>query len=458
MKTLKYAALLVALAACASDDAKDPAPQPDGMDDSDPGDMSPGDVEDNFKTDDGGWGSALQCKPIPNLVPLVKPKITLSIDGLSLHLTDANGFDKVYPVGAGKIDPEETSSTYRESFSYYPLQGRPTGDFEITPSSIQPCKTWWTDSETGEKSPVFAGLPFMSWDGAYAVHGPIDNYRAPNGGNLRRGYVSHGCFRMEAADVVEVYAYIKGIAHVPVHVQRAVEKRVDGTRVDLAQKWVGSQCSADADCNFTGGFCHANPLTQKGFCSARCTSGCADKAGRPTTFCVADPDAAGKGMCVNKSQPENFECRPYDHFQPAAVTRFNNPAVSATACLPKSPGWVGDHCFADADCGNGTQCRGAKAPVLASASTPAKAAVAGVCSMACTKLCADEPGYNDTFCAAEPLLGTGGSCVRQCTPGTNASECPTDMTCSMRARPSLIGSTTAATPSSKYVCVPKTAN
>ena len=199
-------------------------------------DINPGDVDDSFKADDGGWGHALECKAIPNLVPLVKPKITLSIDGLTLHLTDANGFDKVYPVGAGKLDLDDTSSTYRESFSFYPLiQSRPSGrlrDHALARSTR--ARRGGPTQETGEKSPVFAGLPFMSFDGAYAIHGPIDNYRAPNGGSLRRGYVSHGCFRMEAADVVEVYAYIKGIAHVPVHVQRAAEKRVDGTRVDLA--------------------------------------------------------------------------------------------------------------------------------------------------------------------------------------------------------------------------------
>ena len=239
-------------------------------------------------------------------------------------------------------------------------------------------------------------------------------------------------------------------------VGRSAPKRADGTRVDLAQKWIGSQCSADADCNFSGGFCHSNPLTQKGFCSARCTTSCADKAGRPTTFCVADPQAAGKGMCVNKAQPENFECRPYDHFKIAAVTRFNNPAVTANACLPASPGWVGDHCFADSECGSGTQCRGAKAAVPAQGTTPAKPAVAGICSMACTKLCADQPGYADTFCAVEPTLGTGGSCVRQCTPNSNASECPSDMQCAPRGRPALLGSATS-TLTTKYVCVPKAA-
>src|SRR6267142_560995 len=64
-------------------------------------------------------------------------------------------------------------------------------EFAITPSTIQPCKFWWTDPETGKKQPVFAGLPFLSWYGNFAIHGPIDNFRAANGGSLRRGYVSH---------------------------------------------------------------------------------------------------------------------------------------------------------------------------------------------------------------------------------------------------------------------------
>lgn len=72
---------------------------------------------------------------------------------------------------------------------------------------------------------------------------PIDNYRAPSGGNLRRGYVSHGCIRMEAAGVLEVYARIRGVGSVPVHVQRAPER--EGERVDC---WppVGQRASTPA--------------------------------------------------------------------------------------------------------------------------------------------------------------------------------------------------------------------
>ncbi len=161
------------------------------------GDRLPDDIRPDISSQ---WGSALTCKVAPVLPSLVAPRITVSLNGLTLHLVDtATGFDKVFPVGVGTIDDTSTDADYGESQSYAPLLGGKQ-DYAITPSSIQPCKTWWTDPDTGAQSPVFAGLPFMSWDGAYAIHGPIDNYTAPNGGNLRRGFVSHGCIRMEAAD------------------------------------------------------------------------------------------------------------------------------------------------------------------------------------------------------------------------------------------------------------------
>lgn len=437
---LRSLAVLILFTSCATDDVA-----PAGDDESEPGgDLPLGDVSADDMKADGQWGAALTCKPLPNLPPLANPKITLSIDGLTLRLTDAaSGFDKVFPVGPGQIETNPTSGEFRESLSYYPVARTGKRDFVITPSTIQPCKTWWTDPATGTKTPVFAGLPFLSFFGNYAIHGPIDGYRAENGGTLRRGYVSHGCFRMEAADILEVYARIKGVASVPVHLQREPERLVDRTKVDLPQKWIGAACSVNSDCNYPNGFCATNKLTQQGFCSARCTSTCADRKGYPSTFCVADPDAVGSGMCVAKAQSENFECRPYDHLGVAPATqRFNQPAVKANVCLPKSGGWVGDHCFTESDCGSGTTCRGATA------------SKAGLCTMACQRYCSDMPGYADTFCASVPSLTIpgatrveSGSCVRQCSPGSNASECPTDMSCVATSRN---GQVTAV----KHVCLP----
>jgi len=403
-------------------------------DDSSGGDLPLGDVQDDKSDGETDWGGALTCKDIPQLPALVNPHITVSLDGLTLHLT-GDGYDKVFPIGPGRIDQTDTDAEFGESLSYEPVIRYGKSDFTINWAASTPCKTWWTDPETGAKSPVFAGLPFMSWSGNYAIHGPIDNFRAANGGNLRRGYVSHGCVRMEAADVLEVYARLNTVAVVPVHVQRAAERFASGKTVDVPAKWVGSQCAADADCNFAGGFCARNHVSNQGFCSARCTQYCGDKAGMPSTFCVADPDAAGKGMCVPKALDTNYACRPYDQFAPATLPRFNAPTVSASVCTPHSRGWVGDHCLADTDCTLGTSCKGATA--LAH----------GVCTIGCDKVCADQPGWADTFCAAVPALGAGGSCVRQCTPSSNGSECPADQACVAQGRNGQPGVT-------RNVCMP----
>jgi L,D-transpeptidase catalytic domain len=428
IRLLSVTLVLVLGAACAQEDG---APQDNelGATDLSLGEQLPDDAK--F---DGNWGSALTCKTAPNLPRLVNPRITVSLDGLTLHLTDSNGFDKVFPVGVGGQDQDAGSATFGESLSYYPIIAYRKNDFAITPASIQPCKTWWTDPETGAKSPVFAGLPFMSWSGSYAIHGPIDNFRAVNGGTLRRGYVSHGCIRMEAADVLEVYARIKGVASVPVHVQREPERSAAGVKVDLAQKWIGAECQADADCNYAGGLCKQNRFGGRGFCTARCTTTCADRANLPMTFCVADPDDATVGICVSKVTSVNFQCRSSDHLVARDLPRFKQTA-RASVCVPGTSGWVGDHCFADAECHGGNRCVGA------AGGRP------GMCTQACDRFCPDEPGKPWTFCAVEAKLG-GGACMRECTPMSNASECPASSDCLPRSR---VGQSSIV----KAVCVPR---
>src|SRR5436305_510635 len=178
---VRFVPLALLVAACA--DAP-PTPAPAGGDD-----LPLGDVDGDLKADGNGWGSALDCKPIPQLDPLVAPTITVSLDGLTLHLVDtATGYDRVFPIGPGRVD----------------------------------------------------------------------------------------------------------------------------------------QTKADSECNFSGGFCATNHTSHTGFCSAHCTQYCSDRTGYPSTFCVADPDHAGQGMCMPKAQDQNYECRPYDHFAVAhAHARFN---------------------------------------------------------------------------------------------------------------------------------------
>ena len=68
-------------------------------------------------------------------------------------------------------------------------------------------------------SPFMCGLGGV---GGYALHGPIDNFGASTGGNLRRAYVSHGCIRLRAQDIAEIYVMLHGHSYVPVTVQRVV--------------------------------------------------------------------------------------------------------------------------------------------------------------------------------------------------------------------------------------------
>ena len=382
---------------------------------------------------DGNWGAALTCKTLPTLPALPHPEIVVSLYGQSVHLIDrSTGFDKVFAAGVGAIDGDQTNSTYGDSLSYYPIIATGGTKFTLKTANIQSCKTWWTDPETGEKSPVFAGLPFMPWYGGYAFHGPIDNFRAANGGNLRRGFVSHGCIRMEAADVSELYARIHSAGSVPVTVQREPERTTDGVRVDVAQRWLGAECAVDGDCNYPGGVCRLNPVGGRGFCTARCTTSCADRAGAPTSYCAADATTPGSGWCMLKVAPQNPDCRSYDHLVSTQVAR-PKATLKVAVCAPGSRGWVGDRCRAQADCTAGTTCNGVSD------------GKEGVCTIGCTRYCADQPGYPATFCADDAELGD--VCVRTCTPASNASECPAEHDCVARSRPDKS--------STRWVCIPR---
>jgi hypothetical protein len=398
-------------------------------------DISVGELEGDDNKADGQWGAATTCKTIPSLPKLVSPRIVISLHGLTLRLSDpASSFDKVFPIGPGAIEQSSSARAVGESKSYYPVLSTGQADFEIRPSTSTACKIWWTDPDTRQKLPVFAGLPFLSWFGNYGIHGPVDNYRAADGGTLRRGFVSHGCIRMRGADVLEVFARIRGVARVPVHVQREPERDASGSRVDVPDRWLGAECSSESDCPYANALCKTNRFSGRGFCSARCTGYCPDRTGEPTSFCVADPDEPGKGQCVLKELAQNKGCRNLDHLVPSTASRLNQPSVSSTVCLPGSPGWVGDHCFADGDCQSDNRCANA------TGQSP------GVCTQTCSSTCPDKPGWPTTFCVNESSLG-GAACVRQCTPDTNASECPGAASCVPKPRNGVSSPV-------KNVCVP----
>ena len=277
------------------------------------GDLPLGDVEQGLGSS-GAWGAATTCKAIPPVEPLKDPAIVVSLDGLTLHLWDRAGdYDRVFPIGPGAIDETGKSKTPTGSFH----TGSDTSEVKDAAwGYFYPCKVWWTDPDTGEHKPVFAGLPFIRLSGTptagYGIHGPIDRFTDGNGGSLRRGYVSHGCVRMAAADIVEVYGRIHRHARTPVTIQKPVEIRADGTPVSLDARWVGDACEVDGDCTFPGGACKVPSGGAMGVCTLPCSHACPDRAGEVPTFCVKDV-TSGSGVCVPQaSSTFDNQCARYE--------------------------------------------------------------------------------------------------------------------------------------------------
>jgi hypothetical protein len=395
-------------------------PAADTTDDQAVGDLGLGDVQGGDAKADG-WGAALNCKPIPNVPALTSPYIVVSLDGLTLHLRDhASSYDRVFPIGPGAIDTSGLSKT-------------PVGDFKTGPDTREvsdsgwgwyyPCKIWWTDEDTGQKKPVFAGLPFIRLQGpnppAYALHGPVDNFTAPNGGSLRRGFVSHGCVRMQAADIVEVYARIKGRAGTPVRIQKDIERDSLGRAVDVPGRWIGQECETDADCGYTGGLCKKNPYGH-GFCTAKCTTACPDKPGYATTKCVKDTSG---GLCALSADVTNNRCA--NHYgMLARSVLLQGRTGSASVCQPGTPGRLGDPCLAATECTTARLCQ-----------PSGLAAGPGFCSQACTTTC---PG--SLICTA---LSGGSRCVETC---KNQDQCSYGLACEDGVRRTAGGTYTACIP------------
>lgn len=92
----------------------------------------------------------------------------------------------------------------------YPIAATVEGPFNQPKEQVTDLKTaesiearWWSNKWNDE----FGGFPFLliEWSGV-AFHGPITNYGPMDVWYLRRGYVSHGCHRMDGSDVLELRA------------------------------------------------------------------------------------------------------------------------------------------------------------------------------------------------------------------------------------------------------------
>ena len=162
-----------------------------------------------------GYGDAYD---VPTDLPVLEfPEIIISTDQLTLHIFDREtGFSRVYPIGAGVLNSDGLCIT-------------PTGHFASGPDISE---YWWYIPRRSVPE-YFGGFPFIRLtaensrgQNTYGIHGPITE-------SLIRGYVSHGCIRMEGLDVVEVFYLIRDHASTPVTIQREPELDAAGEVVDL---------------------------------------------------------------------------------------------------------------------------------------------------------------------------------------------------------------------------------
>ena len=91
----------------------------------------------------------------------------------------------VYPIAATVEGPfDQPREGIRSLMNYGTIESR-----------------WWSDKWDDE----FGGLPFILINSAgVAFHGPITNFGPLDVWYLRRGYVSHGCHRMDTSDIIEL--------------------------------------------------------------------------------------------------------------------------------------------------------------------------------------------------------------------------------------------------------------
>lgn len=173
---------------------------------------------------------------VPAELPaLVSPEIVISLEALTVHLFDREtGFTEVYPCGVGVLGSSGRSIT-------------PTGSFATGPDTDN---VWYYMARRYHPE-YFDGLPFLRLTilnsnnlHTYGMHGPITD-------ELIRGYVSHGCIRMAADDIVRLFHLVRDHASTPVTIQQEVELDALGREVRVG--FEAALCNPlDEDCG-TGG-------------------------------------------------------------------------------------------------------------------------------------------------------------------------------------------------------------
>ncbi|MBN2723397.1 MAG: SUMF1/EgtB/PvdO family nonheme iron enzyme [Deltaproteobacteria bacterium] len=102
------------------------------------------------------------------------------------------------------------------------------------------------------------------------------------------------------------------------------------------ETWIGSECSDASGCSYEDSICLDDEIFS-GMCSLECTQYCpdTDKEGFPITFCVEYPLDSNSGKCVTRCDYSLFpELGCGDGYECVLQSRFNDPSVSVSVCLP----------------------------------------------------------------------------------------------------------------------------
>ncbi len=106
--------------------------------------------------------------------------------------------------------------------------------------------------------------------------------------------------------------------------------------------FVGGQCSADSQCNYSNSFCIKEAEGfPKGMCSQSCTKFCPDKTGMTTTFCITGKEvgvSTPPGLCTARCDfgKSATGCRP--GYSCVKMQRYGDPSTEVFACVPGQSG------------------------------------------------------------------------------------------------------------------------
>jgi lipoprotein-anchoring transpeptidase ErfK/SrfK len=160
------------------------------------------------------------CRPAaaPRRLALVDPEIIVSIDGLTVHLFDrTTGTSFVFAAHVGGLRADGTSVT-------------PVGHFR---TGDDPGDRWWYMPRRTEPA-RYRGMPFLRLtarnprgEHVYGLHGPVD------GGPSGTPYVSRGCVRLAADDIVALFELVRDHPATPVTIQEEVEVDAAGQPITV---------------------------------------------------------------------------------------------------------------------------------------------------------------------------------------------------------------------------------